>query len=378
MRIFNMIAATIEQKNLEELWKTKLEEEISKARNNLKTEKMDMSFGELISMYENDELIIDPEFQRLFRWDSEQKTKFIESLLLGIPIPTIFVAEVKETGLWEIVDGLQRVSTVISFFGILKNVPPHQENGWNLEEGKFIKSFRGKNFKELPTKYHINIRRSTCRVEVIKWDSNIDMRYELFDRLNSLGSPLSEQELRNCIFRPHSNQFNQLLKELSQLPQFSELVSPTEDQIKQLYLEELVLRFFALYDAIEDAQNKINETISSYMTTYMGNISKKTALDFEEKKQHFTQLIELLAQLDKRVFRGKDGKGPFSSSLYDVIMVGIALYIDYYSMMQPELLKEKLAGISSDDNFRRCSSSHASSRSRVAQRIQFAKDFFKP
>jgi|GEM_PF-1764207 uncharacterized protein with ParB-like and HNH nuclease domain len=86
--------STIVPKNLEqELWKTKLDEEINKARNSLKTEKMDMSFGELISLYENQELIIDPEFQRLFRWDEDRKTKFIESLLLGIPTPAIFVAE---------------------------------------------------------------------------------------------------------------------------------------------------------------------------------------------------------------------------------------------------------------------------------------------
>lgn len=86
-------------KNLEqESWKIELDQEISKARNSVKTEKMDMSFGELISLYENKELIIDPEFQRLFRWDEMQKTKFIESLLLGIPIPAIFVAEVDETG----------------------------------------------------------------------------------------------------------------------------------------------------------------------------------------------------------------------------------------------------------------------------------------
>ncbi len=370
-----------EQKVSEELaWTDVLEKEISNARNSLRTEKMDISFGELISMYENEELIIDPEFQRLFRWNEEQKTKFIESLLLGIPIPTIFVAEVKETGKWEIVDGLQRVSTVISFFGILKNIPAHQKNGWKLGRGKFITSFDGKSFKELPLKNHINIRRSTCRVEVIKWDSNVDMRYELFNRLNSLGSPLSEQELRNCIFRPHSNRLNQLLKDLSQLPDFLDLVSPTEEQIKQLYLEELVLRFFALYDAVEDTADKIKgATISAYMTSYMQKISEGSYFNYEKNKKLFQQLIELLAKLDRSIFRGrKDGRGPFSASLYDVIMVGVALYFEHYSTSSLENFRKKLAEINNDQDFKKCSSSQANSRSRVTQRIDFARAFFKP
>ena len=97
-----------------------LEKEIEKGRNSLTTDRLDMSFGELMSMYDDEELVIDPEFQRLFRWDQDQKTRFIESLLLGIPIPSIFVAENQE-GKWEIVDGLQRLSTVLSFFGKLKN-----------------------------------------------------------------------------------------------------------------------------------------------------------------------------------------------------------------------------------------------------------------
>ncbi|MEZ5672228.1 MAG: DUF262 domain-containing protein [Thiotrichaceae bacterium] len=372
--------STATPKNLEqESWKVELDQEISKARNSVKTEKMDMSFGELISLYENKELIIDPEFQRLFRWDEMQKTKFIESLLLGIPIPAIFVAEVAETGQWEIVDGLQRLSTVLSFFGILRDIPSHQENCWKLGEGKFIKFFKDKSINELSVKYHINIRRAVCRVEIIKWDSHVDMRYELFDRLNSLGSPLSKQELRNCIFRPHSNQFNRLLKELAELLGTTELVSPTEDQVAQLYLEELVLRFFALYDAIDDTARKIDDAISSYMTTYMGRVSKEEHFDFESKKHIFTELINLLNPLGRQIFRGgKNGKGPFSSSLYDVITVGIASYIDHYKSMSEEALKNKLDEIRGNEDFKKCSSSQASSRARVAQRIEFAKNIFKP
>ncbi|CAG7840421.1 hypothetical protein CLOHAE12215_01845 [Clostridium haemolyticum] len=90
---------------MEEHTKKKLEESIRRARNNLTTDRLDMSYGEIISMYEREEIVIAPEFQRLFRWTDYQKTRFIESILLGIPIPPIFVAEDKD-GRWELVDGL--------------------------------------------------------------------------------------------------------------------------------------------------------------------------------------------------------------------------------------------------------------------------------
>ena len=90
-----------------------LKEQIETQRNLLSTDRLDVSFGEIMSMYERREIIIKPAFQRYFRWDLDQKTRFMESILLGIPIPPIFVAEDGD-GVWELVDGLQRISTVLS------------------------------------------------------------------------------------------------------------------------------------------------------------------------------------------------------------------------------------------------------------------------
>lgn len=95
-----------------------LEQAVSDERKRLSSDRLDISFGELINLYKNKELIIRPEYQRLFRWSHKQRTALIESILLSIPIPPIFVAEDKN-GVWELVDGLQRVSTFISFFGDL-------------------------------------------------------------------------------------------------------------------------------------------------------------------------------------------------------------------------------------------------------------------
>ena len=102
-----------------------IDDEIAGGRNEIRTDKLDMSFGEISNLYENKELIITPEYQRLFRWHPTQKSRFIESILLGIPTPAIFVAE-DESGVWELVDGLQRVSTVLEFMGLLKNADGEQ------------------------------------------------------------------------------------------------------------------------------------------------------------------------------------------------------------------------------------------------------------
>jgi uncharacterized protein with ParB-like and HNH nuclease domain len=94
-------------------------EQIAEQKKEFKTDNYPMSSGEIISIYKNDEIIINPEFQRYFRWSPEQKSKFIESILLGIPIPPIFVYQ-RDDGIWEVVDGLQRLSTILEFVGSLK------------------------------------------------------------------------------------------------------------------------------------------------------------------------------------------------------------------------------------------------------------------
>ena len=205
-----------------------LESAVLDERKRLSSDRLDISFGELINLYKNGELIIRPQYQRLFRWSEDQKTSLIESILLSIPIPPIFVAEDKE-GLWELVDGLQRVSTFISFFGELKSngqqldcqeessvltvneeedIDAYDEesveiretkNKWSLQEGGLIKELQGFNVDTLPANLKINLKRAVCRVEILRGESSTSMKYELFKRLNSGGSKLTPQEIRNAI-----------------------------------------------------------------------------------------------------------------------------------------------------------------------------------
>src|SRR5690606_22986257 len=97
----------------------KLEEQIAGGRRDISSEGYSMSIGELTNLYREGELLIRPQFQRLFRWDDNQKSRLVESILLGIPLPSIFVAQ-EASGRWELVDGLQRVSTLLQLQGLLE------------------------------------------------------------------------------------------------------------------------------------------------------------------------------------------------------------------------------------------------------------------
>ncbi|HEV3200590.1 MAG TPA: DUF262 domain-containing protein, partial [Bryobacteraceae bacterium] len=109
-----------------------LQEEIDKTRAEIRTDGYSVSIGEWISIYEKAELDIHPEFQRFFRWSTRQKSRLIESILLGIPVPQIFVAQ-RPDGVWDVVDGLQRLSTIYQFVGILKDEDGKVQDPLTLE-----------------------------------------------------------------------------------------------------------------------------------------------------------------------------------------------------------------------------------------------------
>lgn len=343
-----------------------LESKLEETRNSLSTDRLDMSFGEIMSMYERSEIIIDPDFQRLFRWDSYQKTRFVESILIGIPVPPIFVAE-DELGRWELVDGLQRISTIFSFFGILRSLP--DKNNWIMTKGDIAKDLENLACKDLPLKFQLNIKRASCRVEIIKWNSAFDMRYELFNRLNTGGSELTDQEIRNAIFRGVSKEFNGFLRRCAEMPEFITIIQPTERQLDQLYMDELVLRFCSLFDYKEE----LSDNISQHMTAYMKiAVSKPENIPALEKA--FIESLRILSPIGKEVFRGSNNV--FSTSLFDCVTIGISKYINRYAIERTDVIIAKINELKASENFKKASGSASASKSRIMKRIAVADEIF--
>lgn len=314
-----------------------LVKQIDDQRNLLPTDRLDVSFGEIMSMYERNEIIIKPAFQRYFRWDEEQRTRFIESVLLGIPIPPIFVATDKD-GVWELIDGLQRISTMLSFFGILRSEDEgiRSNNNWKMGEGERVPLLNGYGHENIPNQFRLNLKRSTCRVEILKWNGNYDMRFELFNRLNTGGSPLTPQEIRNCIYRDISPKFNDFLKEISANTDFLNLIDINTEQFEQLYHEELALRFISLY---KNTQN-VHTSIAQHMTSFMKSALDNKDFDYEKYRKIFTELFSLLKPLGRGIFRQKDGN--FATALYDVITIGVGENYRYYESQPPQIIMDKI------------------------------------
>jgi ABC-type lipoprotein export system ATPase subunit len=164
-----------------------LEKQIEKAQRNLQTHHLSISYSELASMYESQELTIAPEYQRHFHWMDTQKTRFIESILLGFPTAAIFVVQ-NAQGLWELVDGMQRLATVFEFIGVLKNIDGQHLPPFRLafasNQTTQLSLLEGLTFAELSTRTSSSIQHAICRVEIIKIDNNQSLKYEVFARLN--------------------------------------------------------------------------------------------------------------------------------------------------------------------------------------------------
>ncbi|PKF44303.1 hypothetical protein CW664_11600 [Macrococcoides caseolyticum] len=121
-----------------------LEKQIKSKSKDIYTDSYSMSVGEIASMYDDGEIILQPDYQRFFRWTNSQKTRFIESLFLGIPIPPIFIYQ-QEDGVWAVIDGLQRLSTILQFMGKLRDDhnQDHNVSELSLESTRFLPALKG-------------------------------------------------------------------------------------------------------------------------------------------------------------------------------------------------------------------------------------------
>lgn len=341
----------------------KLEKQVEDSRKDIRADRMDMSFGEIMNMYEEGELIISPEFQRAFRWEKSTQTRFIESLILGIPIPPIFVAETKKN-IWELVDGLQRLSTVLSFFGKLKD---KGKNNLILEEASILTELKGFTIDSLPLNYKLLLKRAVCRVEVIRYDSEFDMRYELFNRLNTGGVLLSEQEIRNCIFRPYDNKFNNFIQEQSTKEYFTSIVKIRKEDEQRMYAQELVLRFFTL----KNFGTTFDKNIQKHMDDYMLKVSKgEINFKYKEEEKILEHTCNILRGLQDNVF--KLSTLNFSTSMYDALMINIALNIEEISKYTSEELLDRINRLKKDKDFRKNTNAASSSKYRINSKIEIA------
>ena len=336
-----------------------IEEAIDKKIGEVRTDAVDFSFGELISLYNSKEFFISPDFQRFFRWSHEQRSRLIESILLELPIPQIFVIE-NEDGIYELIDGLQRLSSVIQFVQPELLEPPQDRpapEALRLIGCDLIEELNGKTFSDLPTTLRLRIKRSPVRAVVIKRQSTSKLRYAMFKRLNTGGAELSEQEIRNCTSRmvgPEGVKFYDFLRDCSRVESFITCTSTLSDSVRdQRGDEELVLRFLALKNGRDLFKGSVRDWLDDYMEDA---IFQRRPFDYEEEKRGFVRLFDYIAYVmceDAFVrFRGPKPVGGLAPAHFEAVTIGTWNVLDRIQGVEPARVKEKVIQTVQGETFR--------------------------
>ena len=361
-----------------------LREEISAKRKEIIVDSYPMSIGEIMNIYKEEELDVHPEFQRFFRWDAEQKTKLIESILLGIPIPPIFVAQ-KLNGTWDVIDGQQRLSTILQFLQVLKKDNGEKYDPLILTKTKFLPSLSGvrwDNNELFSEDQKIIFKREKLSFTIIKESADNDSsKYEMFQRLNTGGTHLSPQELRNCLLIMINRPLYQTLLEMSELSNFISCFSLTETKTEERYDLELIVRYLLYISFSTDFLNNIDK--SRNMDTFLTEELEKVAMSDDSlilaTKEKFSLVFDLLHTcLDEDVFkRYKDNKftGGTLLSSFEAIVPGVYENLDYWQD-NIDLLKQKIKEIYSQESYEFAMRRGTRTLDRMAQLIKFSRLWF--
>lgn len=350
-------------------------DELSKERKTIKTDSYDMSVGELINLYKEHDLKLNPAYQRLYRWDDEHKTNFIESILIGIPIPPIFVAQ-KDDGKWDIVDGLQRISTMLQLTGDLPDYKPLV-----LQGTETLPSLEGMTWETMPIDAKRLFRRTRIGVSIILTENSVSSQYELFRRLNTGSVTLENQEIRNCLIIMLSSEFYEKINELKEYDNFKRCIKLTNDKYKIEYHMELILRYFIAKNNKVDYSdyNIASEKLPKFIDKETANLISDTSFNLDEEITLFKKTFDKLAKwMGEDIFRKYNGEkekfeGAFSNSSYEAILVGVATNLENIKWGS---FKEKVKKMYSQEGFLKASDRGVKVINRFKDLNAFSREYY--
>lgn len=322
-----------------------LEAEISDARLEIAADAISMSISELTNLYREGVLEIRPEFQRLFRWKPEQKSRLVESVLLGIPLPSLFVSQ-SETGKWELVDGLQRVSTLLELQGLLQNPDGTLRPPLELSTTKFLPSLEGYSWHsevgpELSEAQKLDIRLARLDLKVIKRSSDPKAKFDLFQRLNSYGSVLTPQEIRSAMVSGTNADCLSWLTQLAAHESFFTCVALHERLIEEQYDIELVLRFMMLHSREVAGRARLSD-FSSRLDEWSIDLAADSS-NWEDLESAFKTTFDwLAAHGGEEIFKKWDRdrqefRGGFLNTSFEVFALGAGYHFASNQPVRPDI-----------------------------------------
>lgn len=327
------------------------------------------SVFQLVRKAEKGNLVLDPDFQRNQVWKSDQKSRFVESILMGFPIPPFYVNE-QTDGKWIIIDGLQRISTLIGFMS----------NEFALTGLKALTNLNGKTFSEssdcLDSALQTRIEDKKLNIYILKSSTPLPVIYELFDRINTGGTPLNRQEVRHCIFKGKSTA---LLKELAEQAYFKTAidngVSPMRMKDREIILRYLAFRILGVsaYDG----------DLSGFVERAMEHINKMSDAEVEALKVDFKRVMEWSHKLfatanfryPVRNAQGEvTGRGFINTSIFESICLFLSNRTDVYLQQHQAQITQNFQTLLQDPTYTDAVRFSTGSKFRVVNRFGLAEE----
>jgi uncharacterized protein with ParB-like and HNH nuclease domain len=326
------------------------EEEIRTRQHEIRYDLRDFTIDYIVQQF-RDGLFYVPGYQREFIWTDANKCRFIESVILGLPIPMMFVADM-EDGRLEIVDGAQRIQTLEQFVN----------NDLRLEGLERLPALNDFAYEDIPKPQQRKFGTKALRMVVLEDSTTPELRQEIFDRVNTSGERAKPSEVRRGTF---TGPFMEFVKDLARDPRFL-AVCPISDRMrKRREDEELVLRFFAYSDRYKSFRHDVDSFLDRY--------AKENQSDFERERleKEFGRTMEFVA----KYFADGFAKSPGSKTTPRVRFEAIAVGVNLALRQEPDLVPCRIAAWIDSDEFIRHTTTHASNSSpRLRGRIEFVRD----
>lgn len=284
-------------------------------------------------MFDDGDIISQPDYQRDFVYDDIKASKLVESALMGIPIPTIYLCE-EHDGTFSVIDGQQRITSFVKFL----------RNEFKLKRLEELSNLNGKYFRDLD-KTTQRILKSTSLSTIILTKESEELKYEIFARLNQGAIALTPQELRNCIYR---GTFNDFLEDIAKNNKYLSSLFIMENKRKKY--QEIILRFFALKD-FNNYSSSIGKTMNRYMVEHRYDNEKS----IDNARKLFNGTIDMIKQiLGTSAFCAYDRQNncfmnKFSGSVYDSIMIAFSMFDNHDLMMHADEIRNKINDIKAND-----------------------------
>jgi Protein of unknown function DUF262 len=332
--------------------------DISAEERRLVTQPYDFSVSSLIEDIDSDRLLLSLDYQRDYVWDDSKASRLIESLLLNVPIPVCYFAE-NDDGTLEVVDGQQRLKSIWRFVS-----DRAEDDALELRGLPVLTELNGSTFTKLASRDQRRLQNRTIRCVVITEDSHPDIKFDVFERLNTGAVRLTDQELRNSIYR---GSFNDALKDAAAVEAFRELLSG--QLITRQSDTELVLRFVALADRLTAYKPPLRQFLNEYMRDHQSNPETVTGLldGFRETAETTRSVF------GARAFRRFTAEGSagilINKALFDCIMISFYLADQAQVLEHKDEVRDAMAGLLSDHDFEVLIGRATADRTRMFGRI---------